>query len=86
MPVRLWPTLRKLGHHRVLHPAFPSYSVPGFLNSHGYQTCTLTPLTWYALSDKVRICSVPVPMDDSILLIDTPDSLGSKSTHLPESK
>ncbi len=70
-----WPTLRKLGHHRVLHPAFPSYSVPGFLNSHGYQNCTLTPLTWYALSDKVRICSVPVPMDDSILLIDTPDAV-----------
>src|SRR6476659_1154316 len=61
-----WPSLRRLGPLRVLHPAFPSYSVPGFLESHGFHNRTLAPLTWYALSDKVRVCSVPVPFDDSL--------------------
>ena len=59
-----WPSLRRLGPLRVLHPAFPSYSVPGFLESHGFRNRTLAPLTWYALSDKVRVCSVPVPFDE----------------------
>ena len=27
-----WPSLRRLGPHRVLHPSFPGYSVPGFSN------------------------------------------------------
>ena len=70
-----WPSLRRLGPLRVLHPAFPSYSVPGFLESHGFRNRTLAPLTWYALSDKVRVCSVPVPFDDSIMILDTPDAV-----------
>ena len=70
-----WPSLRRLGPHRVLHPAFPNYSVPGFLESHGFRNRTLTPLAWYSLSDNVRVCSVPVPFDDSLLIIDTPDAV-----------
>src|SRR6476659_8815626 len=70
-----WPSLRRLGPLRVLHPAFPSYSVPGFLESHGFHNRTLAPLTWYAVSDKVRVCSVPVPFDDSIMILDTPDAV-----------
>ena len=27
-----WPSLRRLGPHRVLHPAFPNYAIPGFLD------------------------------------------------------
>jgi len=70
-----WPSLRRLGPHRVLHPAFPNYAIPGFLASHGFRNRTLTPLTWYSLSDEVRVCSVPVPFDDSIMLIDTPNAV-----------
>src|SRR6476469_806993 len=70
-----WPSLRRLGPLRVLQPTFPSYSVPGFLESHGFHNRTLAPLTWYAVSDKVRVCSVPVPFDDSIMILDTPDAV-----------
>lgn len=68
-----WPSL---GRHRgVLHPAFPHYPIPAFLASHDYGNRTLTPLQWYALTDNVRVCSVPVPIDDSILIIDTPHAV-----------
>jgi len=70
-----WPSLRRLGPHRVLHSAFPNYAIPGFLESRGFCNGTLAPLTWYALSDKVRVCSVPVPFDDSIMIVDTPDAV-----------
>ncbi|HEX5210330.1 MAG TPA: hypothetical protein VFW22_01165 [Pseudolabrys sp.] len=70
-----WPSLRRLGPHRVLHPAFPNYEVPDFLAAHGFQNRTLEPLTWYSLSDKVQACSVPVPVDDSIVIFDTPDAV-----------
>ena len=70
-----WPSLRRLGPHRVLHPTFPAYSVPGFLDAHGFRNRTLAPLTWYSLTEKVRVCSVPVPIDDSIMIVDTPDAM-----------
>jgi UDP-MurNAc hydroxylase len=70
-----WPSLRRLGPHRVLHPAFPHYAIPGFLQAHGFRNWTLDPLTWYALSENVRVASVPVPVDDSILVIDTPNAV-----------
>jgi hypothetical protein len=70
-----WPSLRRLGPHRVLHPAFPNYAIPGFLESRGFRNRTLATLTWYSLSDKVRVCSVPVPFDDSIIIMDTPDAI-----------
>jgi hypothetical protein len=70
-----WPSLRRLGPHRVLHPAFPNYAIPSFLESHGFRNRTLRPLSWYAVSDQVRVASVPVPFDDSIMLIDTPDAV-----------
>jgi hypothetical protein len=70
-----WPSLRRLGPHRVLHPAFPHYPIPGFLESRGYRNQTLTPLQWHAISENVRVCSVPVPIDDSILIVDTPDAV-----------
>jgi len=70
-----WPSLRRLGLHRVLHPAFPDYAVPGFLQAHGFRNWTLEPLAWYALSETVRVASVPVPVDDSILIVDTPNAV-----------
>jgi UDP-MurNAc hydroxylase len=71
-----WPSLRRLGPHRgVLHPVYPHYPIPAFLASHGYGNRTLMPLQWYALTDNVRVCSVPVPIDDSILIIDTPNAV-----------
>ncbi|MDQ6945387.1 MAG: MBL fold metallo-hydrolase [Actinomycetota bacterium] len=67
-----WPTLRHLGPRPVLHPEFPGYKVPAFLDQHGYQSRVLDPGRWYAINDRVRIASNPTPVDDSILVIDTP--------------
>ena len=69
-----WPTLRRLGPRRTLHPAFPSYPVPGFLRQHGFSAVVLDPWRWYAIDDRVRIASVPVPIDDSILVVSTPSA------------
>lgn len=70
-----WPSLRRLGRRPILHPKLPGYTVPGFLENHGYSGRSLNPWQWYALSDGVRVASIPVPIDDSILVIDTPDSV-----------
>ena len=48
---------------------------PRLSESHGFLNRTLIPLAWYSLSDNVRIVSVPVPFDDSLLIIDTPDAV-----------
>jgi hypothetical protein len=70
-----WPTLRKLGPRTILNPAFPRYEVPSFLAANGYPTRTLDPWRWYEITDRVRIASVPSPIDDSILLIETPSAV-----------
>jgi hypothetical protein len=67
-----WPSLRRIGPRRVLHPRFPRYGVPAFLEQHGYPSETLEPWQWYAIGRAARIASVPVPVDDSILVIDCP--------------
>jgi len=70
-----WPSLRMLGPRTTLHPTFPSYTVPGFLRSHDYPALALRPWQRYRLADDVAITSVPVPVDDSILLIETAATL-----------
>jgi hypothetical protein len=67
-----WPSLRRLGPRRVLHPRFPRYPVPSFLEQHGYPSEILEPWQWYRIGHGVRMASVPVPVDDSILVIDCP--------------
>jgi hypothetical protein len=67
-----WPTLRRLGPRSTLHATFPRNPLPGFLREHGFSPEELEPWRWYTLACRVRIASVPVPIDDSILVIDTP--------------
>jgi hypothetical protein len=69
------PTLRRLGHPKTLHPAFPHYPVPDFLRSKDIPAEILSPLRWYRLSENVSIMSILSFLDDSILVIDTPDTL-----------
>jgi len=69
-----WPSLRRLGPHATLHPTFPRNPVPAFLRENGYAPQILEPWRWYALSPHVRIVGIPVPIDDSILVIDTPST------------
>ena len=67
-----WPSLRRLGPRATIHPRFPGYNVPAFLAANGYPARVLEPWRWYAIAEGVRIASIPVPIDDSILIVDTP--------------
>lgn len=67
-----YPTLRKLGRPSTLHPRFPRYEVTEFLSSNGFPIKILEPWRWYNLADEVKIASIPTPIDDSILLLETP--------------
>jgi len=70
-----WPSMRKLGPRPVLHPRFPNPSVAKFLDGQGYATRILNPWEWFPISEEVRIASVPVPIDDSVLIVETPTSV-----------
>lgn len=67
-----WPTLRKLGPRPIVHARFPRFDADEFLTRHGYSPRTLEPWQWYSVSHSVRVACVPVPIDDSIMVIDTP--------------
>jgi hypothetical protein len=70
-----WSSLRMLGPRTTLHPMFPSYSLPAFLTQQGYPAYTLQPWQRYRLADRVTITSIPIPIDDSILLIESATTL-----------
>lgn len=69
-----YPTIRALGKKRTLHPRFPRYEVTEFMNENGYPVQILEPWQWYNLTENARIASVPVPIDDSVLILDTPNA------------
>jgi hypothetical protein len=69
-----YPTLRKLGKPSTLHPSFARYDLPEFLRSEGFPVKNLEPWRWYDLTGSVRIASIPVPIDDSVLVIETPNA------------
>ena len=65
-------TLQRLANPPTLHPDLPNYSVPRVLRSMGMTAHTLTPGRWYELTPQIRIVSLPVLADDSVLIVDTP--------------
>src|SRR5690242_17823790 len=69
-----YPTLRRLGTKSTLNPRFPRYEVTEFLKSEGIEAKVLEPWRWYSLSENARIASIPVPIDDSVLIVDTPNA------------
>lgn len=70
-----YPSLRYIGKRKILHPRFPRYDVPVFLEENGFPSEVLKPWQWNDLSKNVRVMSIPVPIDDSILMIDTPKTV-----------
>ena len=70
-----WPSLRRLGPRETLHPTAPGYVVPDFLRGEGYPARVLEPWRWCEVSGQVRIASVPVPINDSMLVVDTPHAV-----------
>ena len=67
------PSIRKLGNApQYLCPALPQEQIANYLNEQGFQAKALEPLKWHPLTDKVQILSIPLPNDDSVLLVNTP--------------
>ncbi len=66
------PSLRRIGKRPIIVPRFPRSTLADYLKREGYDVEVLKPWCWYALSSQVRVASVPVPIDDSIIVIDTP--------------
>lgn len=69
-----WPSLRRIGPRSILSPRLPDYPIPAFLREHGYSCEILEPFRYYQVTSSVRICSVPVLVDDSILIVETPNA------------
>lgn len=67
------PSLRKLGKNPTyLAPALPQEQIANFLTEKGFNSKALAPLTWHKLHDTVSVLSIPLPNDDSVLLVHTP--------------
>ena len=70
-----YPSMRLIGKREILHPRFPRYDVPEFLEENGYSSKIMEPWQWTPLGKHARMMSIPVPIDDSVLVIDTPKAL-----------
>lgn len=67
------PSIRKLGTGPTyVSPALPQEQIAHYLGEQGFKTRVLEPLKWHQLHPKVRVLSIPLPNDDSTLLVDTP--------------
>lgn len=75
------PSLRRLKRDapadalQILTPDFPRMQMDGYLAEQGFGVDRLLPGRWRALTPDVRIMSLPVLTNDSVLLIDTPNAL-----------
>lgn len=69
-----YPTLRHIGRREILHPRFSRYDVPHFLSENGFESNILEPWEWRKIGKNARIMSIPIPIDDSILIIETPNA------------
>jgi len=66
-------SIRLLGHGiRFLCPDLPQEHIARYLSGQGYTISVVPAFRWQALHRDVRILSIPLFNDDSVLLIDTP--------------
>lgn len=69
------PSIRKLGTGPTyLSPSLPQEQIANFLGEKGFNTRVLEGMKWHQLHDKLRVLSIPLPNDDSVLLLDTPNA------------
>ncbi len=69
------PSIRKLGTGPTfLSPALPQEQIAQFLSEKGFNAKSVKPLEWHVLHPNVSVLSIPLPNDDSVLLVDTPDA------------
>ena len=69
-------SIRQLGKDtRYLSPDFPQGHIAGYLSAQGHRADVVPALRWVAVHPDVRILSIPLFNDDSVLVIDTPDAV-----------
>jgi hypothetical protein len=69
-------SIRVLGPQvRLLCPDLPQEHIAKYLSGQGYDISVVPPFQWKPLHPDVRILSIPLFNDDSILLIDTPHAV-----------
>ncbi|MEQ1896717.1 MAG: hypothetical protein ABL971_04930 [Vicinamibacterales bacterium] len=66
-------SIRALGTSiEYLAPDLPQEHITGYLREQGYQASVLPAFTWKTLAPGVRVLSIPLLNDDSVLIVDTP--------------
>ncbi|MGH8583102.1 MAG: MBL fold metallo-hydrolase [Gammaproteobacteria bacterium] len=66
-------SIRKLNDGvNYLCPQLPRRKIIGYLQEQGRKARALEPFQWHALSPEVSVLSIPLVIDDSVLLINTP--------------
>lgn len=60
---------------QYLVPDLPEEHMAGYLSSHGHAASVVTPFEWRVLRAGVRILSIPLLNDDSVLLVETPAAI-----------
>ncbi len=68
-------TIRRMNENiEFLAPLLPEENISKFLGEIGKKAKALDYFKWHQLADNVRILSIPLYNDDSVLLIDTPNA------------
>lgn len=66
-------TIRKMSNDiQFLSPKLPEENMSMFLNEIGKKAKALEYLQWHELTPGIRVLSIPLYNDDSVLLVDTP--------------
>src|SRR5688500_11786042 len=69
-------SIRLLGKTiHFLSPELPQEHIARYLVGQGYTASVVPAFRWKLLREDLRILSIPLLNDDSVLLIDTPDAL-----------
>src|SRR5205823_2637307 len=50
-------------------------NISSYLAANGFSTQTLPPLRWVSLNQQLSVMSIPVPIDDSLIVVDTPHAV-----------
>jgi len=70
------PGIRALGTGvEFLAPELPEEHIAAYLSSKGYRASVVPAFHWRTLHPGVRILSIPLANDDSVLLVDTPSAV-----------
>ena len=69
-------SIRLLGKTiHFLSPDLPQEHIAGYLAGQGFTAAVIPAFRWRTIHPQVRILSIPLFNDDSVLLVDTPDAI-----------